>query len=352
MAHDVFISYSSKDKTIADAVCAGLEAKKIRCWIAPRDVLPGLPFAEALIDGLSGSTVVVLIFSANSNNSPHVTREVERAVNKGITIIPFRIEDVIPTKAMEYFVSSAHWLDALTPPLENHVQKLATTVELLLGMRGPRVLPDASAAQADELDLATSEAIKAEKFKIEVMRDREKLANDVDKLTRQVNSIKREISKIKSDISEKWKEAGELAYPILSVQDILPGVQSVVDGAKRIDKEIDRLSKEKNELQTFVPQGGFLSKLKDKTIARGKALKLGFDIGGLQKDKDRLLQDLGRELSVCHEQGANTPDILLPVWQSVGTLKGQLEIREKDLVLSNVALKKLQEQLNALENQN
>lgn len=132
MAHDVFISYSSKDKTVADAVCASLEARRIRCWIAPRDVLPGISYAEALIDGLNRSRILVLVFSANSNNSPQVMREIERAVHKGISIIPLQIENVIPTKAMEYFVSSSHWLDALTPPFENHLKKLADTVETLL----------------------------------------------------------------------------------------------------------------------------------------------------------------------------------------------------------------------------
>ncbi len=42
MAHDVFISHSAKDKATADAVCAVLEAEGIRCWIAPRDVLPSV----------------------------------------------------------------------------------------------------------------------------------------------------------------------------------------------------------------------------------------------------------------------------------------------------------------------
>jgi hypothetical protein len=133
MAHDVFISYSARDKSIADAVCATLEARKIRCWIAPRDVLPGTPYGEALIDGLNRSRVVVLVFSASSNESSQVMREVERAVTKGIPIIPLRIENVIPSKSLEYFVSSSHWLDALTPPLERHLQKLADSVQILLG---------------------------------------------------------------------------------------------------------------------------------------------------------------------------------------------------------------------------
>jgi hypothetical protein len=132
MAHDVFISYSSKDKVVADAVCANLEARRIRCWIAPRDVVPGAPYAEALIDGLNQSRLLVLVFSANSNSSPQVIREVERAVNKGLPIIPLRIEDVIPSKSMEYFVSSSHWLDAMTPPLEKHLNRLSDTVQWLL----------------------------------------------------------------------------------------------------------------------------------------------------------------------------------------------------------------------------
>jgi hypothetical protein len=133
IAHDVFICHSSQDKTIADAVCATLENQKIRCWIAPRDVTPGIPYAEALIDALNNSRVMVLVFSSRSNDSPQVMREVERAVNKGVPIIPFRIENVLPSKSLEYFLSAPHWLDALSPPLELHLQELTSTVEKLLG---------------------------------------------------------------------------------------------------------------------------------------------------------------------------------------------------------------------------
>jgi len=132
LAHDVFISYSSYDKVVADTVCANLESRGIRCWIAPRDVLPGVPYAEALINGLNQSRLMVLVFSNNSNTSPQVEREVERAVNKGIPIIPLRIENVVLSKSMEYFVSSSHWLDALTLPLESHLQRLADTIQVLL----------------------------------------------------------------------------------------------------------------------------------------------------------------------------------------------------------------------------
>ena len=138
MAHDVFLSYSSPDRPIADAVCGTLEGRRIRCWIAPRDVLPGIPYGEAIIEAIESSRMMILVFSASANNSPQVMREVERAVSKGIPIIPLRIEQVPPSKSLEYFISAPHWLDALTPPLWKHFQFLAETVHLLLSRHGER----------------------------------------------------------------------------------------------------------------------------------------------------------------------------------------------------------------------
>jgi hypothetical protein len=136
MAHDVFISYSSKDKPTADAACALLESSGVRCWIAPRDVLPGRDWGEALVDAIAESRVMVLIFSAHANQSPQVRREVERAVNKGVVIVPFRIENVSPCKALEYFISVPHWMDAYGGPLEKHLARLAETVRALIQSGG------------------------------------------------------------------------------------------------------------------------------------------------------------------------------------------------------------------------
>src|SRR5581483_7974306 len=94
VAHDVFISYSSKDKPVADATCATLEAHGIRCWIAPRDIIPGTEWGKAIVDGISGSRIMVLIFSSNADQSRQVMREAERAVHKGLSLLPLRIEEV------------------------------------------------------------------------------------------------------------------------------------------------------------------------------------------------------------------------------------------------------------------
>jgi len=132
MPHDAFISYSTHDKAAADATCAALEGSGIRCWIAPRDIMPGAEWGEAIIDAINRCRVLILIFSANANESPQIRREVERAVNKGVPIIPLRIEDIAPTRSLEYFIGTVHWLDALTPPLEAHLRRLVETVKALL----------------------------------------------------------------------------------------------------------------------------------------------------------------------------------------------------------------------------
>lgn len=132
MAHDVFISHSSKDKAIADAVCATLERNRIRCWIAPRDIQPGQEYARAIVDAIHGARVFILVFSGASNASEHVIREVNRAITAGLPVLPLRVEDVMPTHSLDYYLAGKHWLDALTPPLEEHLARLSEAVSLLL----------------------------------------------------------------------------------------------------------------------------------------------------------------------------------------------------------------------------
>jgi len=137
MAHDVFISHSAKDKATADAVCAMLESNGIRCWIAPRDVMPSMEWGEAIIEAIEQCKIMVLVFTANANASPQIRREVERAVNHGVAILPLRMEDVLPGKSLEYFIGNVHWLDALTPPIEAHLKGLAGTIKILLARGEP-----------------------------------------------------------------------------------------------------------------------------------------------------------------------------------------------------------------------
>jgi formylglycine-generating enzyme required for sulfatase activity/WD40 repeat protein len=132
MSHDVFISHSAKDKTVADATCACLEQRGIRCWVAPRDIVAGSDWSASIIDGINGAGVMVLILSKHSNVSKQVIREIERAANRGIPILPFRVDDTVLSKSLEYFLSSAHWLDAFDGELQRHLDLLGNNVAQIL----------------------------------------------------------------------------------------------------------------------------------------------------------------------------------------------------------------------------
>jgi hypothetical protein len=85
MSHDVFISHSSADKRAADAACAVLEARGIKCWIAPRDLRPDSDWGESIITAIEQSRIMLLLLSTQANSSPQIRREVERAVNRSKT---------------------------------------------------------------------------------------------------------------------------------------------------------------------------------------------------------------------------------------------------------------------------
>lgn len=131
LAKQVFISYSSEDIEPAMQICKLLEERGIRCWITPRDVMPGKSYGEEIINAIESTSATVLVLSEHANLSVHVKNEIERAVSKGKTIFPIRIREVQPSKALEFFISSAQWIDAFRPPLESQIDVLAGAIKLL-----------------------------------------------------------------------------------------------------------------------------------------------------------------------------------------------------------------------------
>ncbi|MGH3615996.1 MAG: TIR domain-containing protein [Pseudonocardia sp.] len=153
MAYDVFVSHSSADRILADAIVHELEAVGIDCWIAPRNILPGTNYAEAIVTAIQDVEVMVVVVSDDANRSGHVPRELERAAARNVSLVPFRIADIEPSRSLEYFLSSQHWLHALPPPVEAHITRLVDAVTALLALRRrPAVLelePTGSRARSD-----------------------------------------------------------------------------------------------------------------------------------------------------------------------------------------------------------
>ncbi|MCR4813467.1 MAG: toll/interleukin-1 receptor domain-containing protein [Lachnospiraceae bacterium] len=130
--HDVFISYSTKNKNVADAVVADFEQNGIKCWYAPRDILPGEEWVKAVTNALEQSKTLVLIYTDESNNSEQVKNEIAVAFNCGLTIVPFRLSEEQMSSELEYYLTRVHWLDALSKPLKKNIVALREYIEVII----------------------------------------------------------------------------------------------------------------------------------------------------------------------------------------------------------------------------
>ena len=130
--HTVFISYSTVDLSDAKFVCGFLEDAGIPCWIAPRDIVPGMNWIKTLTDAISSSRVLVLLTSDHAIKSREVMAEIKLASQEGIPMIPYRIKDVPLSKPFEYLLGLTQRLDAWNPPPEIHAPQLITAVNSLL----------------------------------------------------------------------------------------------------------------------------------------------------------------------------------------------------------------------------
>ena len=121
----VFVCHSSQDADEARRVVTSLEARGVPCWFAPRDIAPGREYGEEIIEAIEKCGTLLVVLSGHANGSRHVANEVSRAFSREKTIIPFRIQDVQPSKALELFVSSTHWVDAWQGGWEEKVDQVA-----------------------------------------------------------------------------------------------------------------------------------------------------------------------------------------------------------------------------------
>ena len=123
--HAVFLSYSSEDQAMAEALCNALESEGIDCWIAPRDVRGGRPYSGQITQAIREAKLLVLVLSAASNRSKHVLREVDRAAHCQNPVLTFRIEPVQPGDDLDYFLGADQWVEGFRPlPPSRHFPKL------------------------------------------------------------------------------------------------------------------------------------------------------------------------------------------------------------------------------------
>ncbi len=131
MAHDIFISYSSKDKAIADAVCHFLENGGIKCWMAPRDITAGFDYGDIIVNAIKNARLFVIIFSSNSADSQWVRSELNIAFSEQIPIIPFKIDESTISGSNKLILNKTHWIDAY-PKYEAKLETLVDSARKIL----------------------------------------------------------------------------------------------------------------------------------------------------------------------------------------------------------------------------
>jgi hypothetical protein len=133
MPHDAFISHSNSAKLTAYAICNGLEAIGIRCWILPRDVTAGAGWDRSIANAVESSRIVILVLTDYGHRSDRVERQLELAFSSGAVVIPFRVEpDPAPTLPEETG-DSLHWIDVVTPEVATRIGSLREQVRAIVG---------------------------------------------------------------------------------------------------------------------------------------------------------------------------------------------------------------------------
>jgi tetratricopeptide (TPR) repeat protein len=108
----VFVSYATADRKEAQSVCKGIERRGTKCWISSRDVAPGENYQEAIVRSIRNSRAIVLVFSDAANNSEEIKKELSLASRYRLPVMALRIEDVEPSDAFAYELSTRQWIDA------------------------------------------------------------------------------------------------------------------------------------------------------------------------------------------------------------------------------------------------
>ena len=134
MAGHVFISHGSENSDEANALCAFIESRGVKCWIAPRDVRPGIDYSVELQTAIEGASAFVVLVTDVANKSPYVRAETEMAFSCHKPIFPVRQADIKPASGLALFLKIRHWTDAFGAHRDAAMERLALELQTVAGM--------------------------------------------------------------------------------------------------------------------------------------------------------------------------------------------------------------------------
>jgi hypothetical protein len=131
VSSSIFISYSSSDQKVAETICDALQARGFACWISCRDIGPGENFQESIVKAIRAAKLMLLVFTSNANNSNEIKKEIVLAGRYHLTVVPVRVEDVVPNDALAYEFATRQWID-LFNDWERDIERLVSQIGSIL----------------------------------------------------------------------------------------------------------------------------------------------------------------------------------------------------------------------------
>lgn len=231
--HDVFVSYSSKDKLVADAMVHVLEEMRVRCWIAPRNILAGTDYADAIDGAIKKAKVVVFVCSQSSLESIWCKSEINLAVSNEKIIVPFKIDEASTVGGWNLYLAKAHWIDAVPDPKEKFGEIVRSVTSLLGRDEDSTPVPTGESASV-ESESVFKERVRKFKTNDGVIDDDEmrrlvSLANrlgiDAARREKLIAIVEDEYDDARSDVAKGERQC-KVTNPAESPKEVRPEVSS------------------------------------------------------------------------------------------------------------------------------
>lgn len=213
MNHDIFISYSSKQKSIADGVCHYLEENGFKCWMAPRDITVGSEYGDLIEEAIKSCRVVVLVFSKAASISKWVKGEINVAFTEDKPILPFRIDETEIKGSFRVMLNQMHWIDAF-PQYADRLPDLLNSVCGFLGRQPHKVFDDNERLEAERKAKEEPERARLERERLERIEAEHK----AEEAKRKAEQERLERERAEAQHKAQQREAANLTDPSVNAK--------------------------------------------------------------------------------------------------------------------------------------
>ncbi|MBQ0141910.1 MAG: toll/interleukin-1 receptor domain-containing protein [Prevotellaceae bacterium] len=139
LKYDVFLCHSSFDRGKVDLIRRHLREAGLRCFVSYCDIIPNRVWAEAIVEAIDNSRMMVAIVSQSFNESPQVDREIEMASQNNIPILPIKLEKCEYQCAKKYYLGNLHYIDA-SNSLKESLPQLSDSIKIQLNLNSETVV--------------------------------------------------------------------------------------------------------------------------------------------------------------------------------------------------------------------